>query len=596
MEVLRYHVYGVINNSVIDWRITSSIDIDLAYWYHNGYFKCLFITSKLSIGLAEEIRKCIEGKIKIDNSIQDDDEKLSGIIRKTLSKCQLNQERYIHIHWKDTSAAKNNFDMYLNQYVTWMMSIYQLLLGKILLLSELSKYIPKYVEMQNDINNYIQTGYLLEDIKITSGVTYPSVKTNEQTCNRCGSERKIIHQTCYLCKEDCATCEECISFGRSKTCTPLFIFRFEKYHQNSSAQMKASQISNPLLNLQLSEFQQKIAKKAVNFINDKNKKSLLIWAVTGAGKTEMIFPTIMLGLNKNQRILLASPRKDVIKELTPRFQKAFSDRSIVSLFGGSKQKLDYGDIYLATTHQVIRFYDFFDLVIIDEIDAFPFHNNRLLHNIVQRSIKKDGKLIYLTATPPIDVIEKNRKKNGEILILPIRHHLHPLPIPFIELIQKRNKLLSKNIPPQLFIQFFEMVREREGQALIFVPGVKDIPLWTSKLKSWFSVSIEGVFASDIKRDPKIELFRAGKIKFLVTTTILERGITIENVHVLVLGAEAKIFDESTLIQISGRVGRSINAPNGLVWFLAETITSDMLKAKKYIKRMNKLASKLKIQV
>ncbi|MFB8735903.1 helicase-related protein [Bacillus sp. SL00103] len=46
-----------------------------------------------------------------------------------------------------------------------------------------------------------------------------------------------------------------------------------------------------------------------------------------------------------------------------------------------------------------------------------------------------------------------------------------------------------------------------------------------------------------------------KYDVLVTTTILERGVTIPNVQVGVLGAESTIFTESALVQISGRAGR-----------------------------------------
>ncbi|MDG3045198.1 hypothetical protein OE903_19940 [Bacillus sp. B6(2022)] len=52
---------------------------------------------------------------------------------------------------------------------------------------------------------------------------------------------------------------------------------------------------------------------------------------------------------------------------------------------------------------------------------------------------------------------------------------------------------------------------------------------------------------------------------MVTTTILERGVTIQDVQVGVLGAESPIFTESALVQISGRAGRHPD-------FLMETCT------------------------
>ena len=57
------------------------------------------------------------------------------------------------------------------------------------------------------------------------------------------------------------------------------------------------------------------------------------------------------------------------------------------------------------------------------------------------------------------------------------------------------------------------------------------------------------------------------ISLLVTTTILERGVTISNVAVAVLGAENPVFDEAALVQISGRVGRDRKFPEGEICFL-----------------------------
>ncbi|HEY4532075.1 MAG TPA: DNA/RNA helicase, partial [Kurthia sp.] len=73
-----------------------------------------------------------------------------------------------------------------------------------------------------------------------------------------------------------------------------------------------------------------------------------------------------------------------------------------------------------------------------------------------------------------------------------------------------------------------------------------------------------------------------------TTTILERGITIFNLQVAVVGAENRIFDQAALIQISGRVGRSKEAPSGDVIFFHDGLTRQMDFAVAEIKRLNRL--------
>ncbi|MEY8741167.1 helicase-related protein [Bacillales bacterium AN1005] len=60
--------------------------------------------------------------------------------------------------------------------------------------------------------------------------------------------------------------------------------------------------------------------------------------------------------------------------------------------------------------------------------------------------------------------------------------------------------------------------------------------------------------------------RNKEIKLLITTTILERGVTFPNIDVAVLGAEDAVFTASALIQIAGRAGRSVKNPFGDVAF------------------------------
>ena len=66
--------------------------------------------------------------------------------------------------------------------------------------------------------------------------------------------------------------------------------------------------------------------------------------------------------------------------------------------------------------------------------------------------------------------------------------------------------------------------------------------------------VEGVHAEDPMRKEKVAAFRKGEIPLLVTTTILERGVTVKNLQVAVLGAEEEIFSESALVQIAEQGG------------------------------------------
>ena len=94
--------------------------------------------------------------------------------------------------------------------------------------------------------------------------------------------------------------------------------------------------------------------------------------------------------------------------------------------------------------------------------------------------------------------------------------------------------------------------------------------------------IEGVHAEDPEKK-KVAAFRKGEIPLLVTTTILERGVTVKNLQVAVLGAEEEIFSESALVQIAGRAGRSFEAPYGEVIYFHYGKTEAMVRAKNIFK-------------
>ena len=120
---------------------------------------------------------------------------------------------------------------------------------------------------------------------------------------------------------------------------------------------------------------------------------------------------------------------------------------------------------------------------------------------------------------------------------------------------------------------------------IFVPTIESVMKLAPLLKK-VHASIEGVHSEDPQRHDKITQFREGEIPILVTTTILERGVTIPHLDVAVLGADQPIFDERALVQIGGRVGRDKNDPIGDLVFFHYGLTLGMLRALRHIRSMN----------
>lgn len=80
---------------------------------------------------------------------------------------------------------------------------------------------------------------------------------------------------------------------------------------------------------------------------------------------------------------------------------------------------------MATTHQLLRYYQYFDLIIIDEVDAFPYCFDNFLHYAVQQAKAKDGTIVYLSATPNWHL----RCQVSQCYKIVARFHQRPLPMP-----------------------------------------------------------------------------------------------------------------------------------------------------------------------
>ena len=85
----------------------------------------------------------------------------------------------------------------------------------------------------------------------------------------------------------------------------------------------------------------------------------------------------------------------------------------------------------------------------------------------------------------------------------------------------------------------------------------------------------------------LQAMRQHQYDFLITTTILERGVTFPKIDVGVLGADDGTFSASALVQIAGRVGRSVERPDGDVTFWVQERTKSVCEAQRKIKGMNR---------
>ncbi|MFD5021736.1 DEAD/DEAH box helicase [Paenibacillus sp. NPDC058367] len=412
-------------------------------------------------------------------------------------------------------------------------------------------------------------------------------------CLRCGSA-PTGRTACAACGlMGCAYCEACLALGRSRACALLL----------RSAALPAVRCTAALDPTAaagrwgLSPAQAGAAGAALVFLAERRERSanscperFLLWAVTGAGKTEMIFPLLEAVLAAGGRALVATPRRDVVLELAPRLAKAFPAETLAVLYGGSAERWVSGRLTLATTHQLLRFHRAFDLVIIDELDAYPYHNDPMLAYAAEQACKVDGSFIYLSATPPQEMQRLVRSGRLPHARVPVRFHGHPLPVPQHLTMTSVQTCLKRGLLPRSLIHTLRKSLERKAQIFCFVSRIAHIEgLLVLLRRSFPRVVIEGTSSKDSFRAEKVTAFRDRAISLLVTTTILERGVTVPRSDVFILDADSDLFDEASLVQMAGRAGRSKDDPAGRVVFASPQWTRSQRGAISQIRTMNIIA-------
>lgn len=328
------------------------------------------------------------------------------------------------------------------------------------------------------------------------------------------------------------------------------------------------------LDYDLSEEQAELSLQLLR--NFKAHKNSLVHAVCGSGKTEIVLKVIAYAVSMGLKVGFAVPRRDVVIELYSRFHHIFKANTIALVYGGHAQKLD-GDLICCTTHQLFRYEHYFDLLVLDEVDAFPFNGNDVLNAFFKRSIKRN--YILMSATPSVPLIEDFKKDHGEVVELFSRFHRYPLPVP--EPFYKQDVFLIMHC-----IRLIRLFNKKGKQVFVFAPTIKICEELYDKIH-YFCPHGAFVHSKCSKRGQIISDFRKKRFQFLVTTAVLERGVTVKDLQVIVYRADHPIYNSSTLVQISGRVGRKKEAPEGRVIFLANEETEHITQSIRAIETANK---------
>ncbi|MFV0381478.1 MAG: helicase-related protein [Breznakia sp.] len=374
-------------------------------------------------------------------------------------------------------------------------------------------------------------------------------------CLRCGNEDKR-----YFYKDkDTYYCRKCIHFGRVNVGSLPKQVVYKKPHKLCKVD----------LDYTLTRHQKRCVRELRASVY--GEQEVLVFAACGAGKTEIVMDSIMRYVNEGKKVGFAIARRQVVLEIKDRLQDAFKNLHIVAVCEGYTTQVD-GDVIVCTMHQLYRYYKTFDLLIMDEIDAFPYAGNVMLENIAKLSCT--GAFLYLSATPDDALLKRVQKGEVKKVELFVRPHGFPL-------IEPRMIIVPRWV--QIFVAVYLYIKHKV-QTLLFVPTIKDAKRYASIL--WF-LRPKVMTSKSKQKEAIMTAFRKQAFSLLICTTVLERGITIHQVNVIILHSEHKVFQSASLMQMVGRVGRKKTNPFGCAYYIGNTRSKAMRESLHIIKEMNK---------
>lgn len=384
-------------------------------------------------------------------------------------------------------------------------------------------------------------------------------------CYRCRSHNGLSQST-----DQEWYCKDCLSFGY--VCEHSTLYAYERTVLPHQAVLE--------MPVRLSSVQEQASQFLIKHYLAKNHA--ILQAVCGAGKTEILFPLFFCALKQQHRVCLAIPRKEIVHELVFRIQKAFP-QSIVKPLSGDYKMDEHAHILVSTIHQLIAFEAEFDLIVVDEADAFPYQGSSFLERLLMKSMKPNGVLMKMSATLSPTLQTQIRNQRIPYHFIPIRYHEQSLDIPKMVRIGNHSTILCPEI-----MEFFVHQRQRGRQTLLFCPTIAMTECMAYEIQKQ-GMQAQSITSKTGNKQSLLERFIAQELKILVCTSILERGVTFANIDVAVIHADHTVFDKDTLVQIAGRVGRSSLYPHGEISFFAQTKTKAMMDAIALIRKMNKMA-------
>jgi len=281
----------------------------------------------------------------------------------------------------------------------------------------------------------------------------------------------------------------------------------------------------------------------------------LICGDVGFGKTEVAMRAAFKAVQSGKQVAMISPitiladqhYKSFVKRMEPfhvrinmlsRFKSQREQKEIVEQLGKGEVDVIIG------THRLLQpdvKFKNLGLVIVDEEQRFGVKQKEAL-----KAIRKEVDILTLTATPIPRTLNICLNKLRDITTI-TTPPFGRLPI-ITEVRKYSSGLVREAIMKEL---------NRQGQVYFLHNRVQTIDSFADKLKALvpearFIVAHGKLGSGDL--EDRVMAFKNGQYDVLVSSTIIENGIDLENANTLIVNAAEK-FGLSQLYQLRGRVGR-----------------------------------------
>lgn len=225
--------------------------------------------------------------------------------------------------------------------------------------------------------------------------------------------------------------------------------------------------------------------------------------------------------------------------------------------------------------------NYFDLVIYDEINNFPFYGNDLILKLFKERTKSGGKSIMYS-------VERMPHAEKEV-IFPVKREQIPTAEPR-SIITRIN--INIDIPHNVY-DYIKWSILNDRNVLVIVPDEEKIQMVYKYLYRYCNDICSGAvfsFAKSSEDGIKSICQVLKRRKTIVITDILQSPCHIADfTDIMVFFAESDRFTAKMLVHIAAAVACSNTSCTGEVIFLSNRNTNNIEKAKKIIRRFNKEA-------